>query len=168
MCAFCPCHAVCVSSAPALAAPAMMYVCLRPCVCAFCLCCDVCMPSASVKMCVCVFSPCHAVCVPSAPTPAPAAPAPSQLLLPCPSCSCPRPSCPGPSCTCHDVLQYRHEVGRLAEGRRVVVLILEGKHKVQRVGEGTWPTTQSRNQGAVWEGWPRGPLSSVYNRQWLG
>lgn len=47
----------------------------------------------------------------------------------------PSPKCMYQGCTCHDVLQHRHEVGRLAEGGRVVVLILEGKHMDQHVGK---------------------------------
>lgn len=39
-------------------------------------------------------------------------------------------SVPCPTCTCHDVLHHRHEVGGLAEGGRVVVLILEGSTQV--------------------------------------
>lgn len=54
-------------------------------------------------------------------------------------CSRPRvyslPSAPDPSCTCHDVLHHGNEVGRLAEGGRVVVLILEGKHTDPGVSE---------------------------------
>lgn len=37
--------------------------------------------------------------------------------------------------TCHDVLHHRNEVGRLAEGGRVVVLVLEGRHTGQCVGK---------------------------------
>lgn len=62
--------------------------------------------------------------------------------------ACLRAFRPGPSCTCHDVLHHRNEVGRLAEGRGVVILILEGKPTDQSVClGGTWPTVQSGNQG---------------------
>lgn len=44
-------------------------------------------------------------------------------------------SAPCPTCTCHDVFHHRNKVGRLAEGGRVVVLILEGKHTDQCVSE---------------------------------
>lgn len=72
------------------------------------------------------------------------------------------PSClPSPGRTCHDVLHHGYEVGRLAEGGRVVVLILEQKRDtLQEPG---------RHSGLVGiAGWHRGALASMYNQSQVG
>lgn len=79
------------------------------------------------------------------------------------------PSClPSPGRTCHDVLHHGDKVGGLAEGGRVVVLILEQKRDtLQEPGrhsqagmEELRPQCMTRARWGV-TGWPGGPPAGL-------
>lgn len=57
--------------------------------------------------------------------------------------------------TCHDILHHGDEVGRLAEGGRVVVLILEEKQTGFRNqgGSGGWLAVPGRHEGEAGHSW---------------